>query len=381
KRYKHAGAIFLGKTNVPVGLADFQSYNEIYGTTRNPWDLERTPGGSSGGSAAALAAGLVALETGSDIGGSVRNPAHFCGVYGHKPTHGIVPPQGHALPGSIASPDIAVCGPLARSAEDLALAMSIISGPEPLDTPGWQLSLPIPEKKSLSEFKVAVWLSDDQCPVDTETQNKLNNVAELLKSSGAEVSFTARPDFAAEKSHRTYITLMQSIMGAAVPEEVFLHSKKLAADFGPGDMSGPAILARAMVAEHRDWLRANNVREKLRYQWREFFSQWDILLCPQMATAAFKHDQSESMSNRTITVDGEQQPYFQQVFWSGLITASYLPSTVFPAGLTSSEPSGGLPIGLQAVGAEYNDYLTIDFCRLLANEMGGFKAPAMEFAQ
>ncbi len=381
KRYKSAGAIFLGKTNVPINLADFQSYNEIYGTTCNPWDLERTPGGSSGGSAAALAAGLVALETGSDIGGSIRNPAHFCGVYGHKPTHGTVPPQGHALPGSVASPDIAVCGPLARSAEDLALAMSIISGTEPLDAPGWQLNLPQPQKKSLSEFKVAVWLSDEHSPVDSETQHKLTMVADVLRSSGAEVSLTARPDFPVEQSHRTYVTLLQSIMGASVPEEVFQQSKKLAAEFGPRDMSEPAILARAMAAEHRDWLRANNVREKLRYKWRDFFSQWDILLCPQMATAAFKHDHSESFSNRTITVDGEQKPYFQQVFWSGLITAPYLPSTVFPAGLTANEPISGLPIGLQAVSAEYNDYITIDFCRLLAEEMGGFKAPAMDFAQ
>jgi len=381
QRYKSAGAVFLGKTNVPINLADFQSYNDIYGTARNPWDLDRTPGGSSGGSAAALAAGFVALETGSDIGGSIRNPAHFCGVYGHKPTHGIVPPQGHALPGAVASPDIAVCGPLARSAEDLALAMSVISGAEPLDEPGWQLNLPTPTRTSLSDFKVAVWLSDEQCPVDTETQNKLAAVAELLQAAGAQVSFTARPEFATEQSHRAYVTLMQSIMGASVPEEVFQQSKQLAEKFGREDMSQAAMLARAMAAEHRDWLRANNVREKLRYHWREFFSQWDILLCPQMATAAFKHDQSESMSNRTIEIDGVSQPYFQQVFWSGLITASYLPSTVFPAGLTSSQPRAGLPIGLQAVGAEYNDYVTIDFCRLLANEMGGFTAPPMDFAQ
>ncbi len=380
-RYKRSGAVFLGKTNVPLGLADFQSYNDIYGTTRNPWDLERTPGGSSGGSAAAVAAGLAALETGSDIGGSIRNPAHFCGVYGHKPTHGIVPPQGHALPGAIASPDIAVCGPLARSAEDLALAMSIISGPEPLDAPAWQLALPQPEKTSLSQFRVAVWLTDEQCPVDTETQNKLMAVAELLSANGAQVSFSARPAFSAEQSHRAYLTLMQSIMGASAPEDVYQHSKKLAAKFGPNDMSEPAVLARAMVADHRDWLRANNVREKLRYHWRDFFSQWDILLCPQMASAAFRHDHSDSMSKRTICVDGEEQPYFQQVFWSGLITAPYLPSTVFPAGLTESEPASGLPIGIQAVGAEYNDYVTIDFCRLLANELGGFRAPPMDFAK
>ena len=140
-RLKAAGAIFLGKTNVPLGLSDIQSYNEIYGQTNNPWDPLRTPGGSSGGSAAALAAGLTALECGSDIAGSIRTPAHYCGVYGHKPTWGIFPPQGHSVPGQVAGSDLAVCGPLARSAEDLALALELIAGPEPLEAPGWRLEL------------------------------------------------------------------------------------------------------------------------------------------------------------------------------------------------------------------------------------------------
>ncbi len=152
KRLKGAGAHFMGLSNVPANLADFQSYNDIYGTTHNPWDLTRTPGGSSGGSAAALAAGLTALESGSDIGGSIRNPAHYCGVYGHKPTWGIVPSQGHALPGMLASPDIAVLGPLARSAEDLALSMDIVAGADPMSSGGWTLTLPKPIKTKLSEF-------------------------------------------------------------------------------------------------------------------------------------------------------------------------------------------------------------------------------------
>ncbi|HCY05385.1 MAG TPA: amidase, partial [Gammaproteobacteria bacterium] len=125
-RFKAAGAHFLGKTNVPIDLGDFQSFNEIYGTTNNPWDLGRTPGGSSGGSAAALAAGFTALEAGSDIGGSIRTPAHFCGVFGHKPTWGIVPMQGHELMPGVPDPDLSVCGPLARDARDLRVAMQIM---------------------------------------------------------------------------------------------------------------------------------------------------------------------------------------------------------------------------------------------------------------
>ncbi|MGI9294972.1 MAG: amidase [Pseudomonadales bacterium] len=370
KRYKAAGALFLGKTNVPLHLGDFQSYNNVYGTTNNPWDLARTPGGSSGGSAAALAAGLTGLESGSDIGGSIRNPAHFCGVYGHKPTWGVVPPQGHALPRALASPDIAVCGPLARSAEDLALAMDIIAGPEPLNRAGWQLNLPRPQKTRLSEFRVAIWTTDSMCPVDTEIENRVNALGELLEEQGASVSWQARPEIDLQRSHITYLRLLHSIMGPAAGEEAFIAAKASAAEMSDDDKSDHAVMMRAMVMEHRDWLRANNYREKLRYAWQAFFNDWDILLCPQMATTAFTHDHSK-MSARTITVNGEPQDYFKQVFWSGLVTAPYLPSTVFPSGLSGE----GLPIGIQAVGAECNDYLTIEFSRLLGKEIGGFQPP------
>ena len=192
-RLKAAGAIFLGKTNVPESLSDFQSYNEIYGTTGNPWDVERTPGGSSGGSSAALAAGFSALEAGSDVGGSIRNPAHFCGVFGHKPTWGVVSDLGHALPGSAAPADIAVCGPLARSAEDLALAMDLIAGADARTSRGWQLRLPKPERSSLAQYRVAIWPEADFAPVSAEVSTRVQQVAEVLAKAGATVSDTARP--------------------------------------------------------------------------------------------------------------------------------------------------------------------------------------------
>lgn len=375
RRYKEAGAIILGKSNVPKNLADFQSYNAHYGTTNNPWDIERTPGGSSGGAAAALAAGFSALETGSDIGGSIRNPAHFCGVYGHKPTWDVVPPQGHALPGSLAAPDIAVCGPLARSAADLALAMDILAGPQPLQASAWQLNMPRPTQKKLSDFRVAMWIEDDKCPVDRETVMAADNVASALRQAGATVSVDARPDINVERSHVTYMTLMHSIMGASVEPELFEKSQRKAGELASDDRSDTALTTRGMVALHKEWLQANNFRERLRYQWQAFFKQWDVLICPQMATAAFKHDHSDSFSGRTIDVDGVERPYFEQVFWSGLITTPYLPSTVFPAGRTVSQPAPNLPIGLQAVSAEYHDYITIEFTRLLAEEIGGFCKP------
>ncbi|MFZ9129027.1 MAG: amidase family protein, partial [Pseudomonadales bacterium] len=210
-RFKEAGAHFLGKTNVPVDLADFQSYNPIYGVTGNPWDTNRTPGGSSGGSAAALAAGLTALEAGSDIGGSIRNPAHFCGVYGHKPTYGIVPMQGHELVAGQPEADLAVCGPLARSADDLAVALSIMAGPADRESLGWSLNLPGPDLHDLKSFRVAIWATDALAPVAREVEDRALKVGQTLERLGARVSYDARPDFDLEHAMQNYQTLLNSV--------------------------------------------------------------------------------------------------------------------------------------------------------------------------
>jgi amidase len=369
--FKDAGAVFMGKTNVPMALADFQSYNEIYGTTNNPWDRGRIPGGSSGGSAAALAAGLTALECGSDIGGSIRNPAHYCGVYGHKPTWSVFPPQGHALPGMAAAPDIAVCGPLARSAEDLRLAMDVAAGPEPLDRRGWKLALPGPAKRSLAEYRVAIWPTDELAPVATEVADRVVQIGDMLARCGATVSDTARPDIDLKGAHVTYLNLLNSIMGAGTPPDVYAQTRKAAEQTDPSDQSDEAVMLRAAVLSHADWLRTNNARELLRMSWRRFFDDWDIMICPQTATPAFPHDHSD-IQQRILKVDGEEQSYFKQLFWAGVITGPYMPSTVFPTGPSLT----GLPIGLQAVGAEYDDLITIDFTRLVAQEIGGFSPPA-----
>ena len=369
--YRNAGAILMGKTNLPIAGADFQSYNEVYGTTNNPWDLERIPGGSSGGSAAALAAGMTAVEAGSDIGGSIRNPAHFCGVYGHKPTWGIVSQRGHSSllqPGP--STDLVVCGPLARSAEDLALFLETVSGPTHINRRGWRLDLPRPEKERLADFRVAVWPSDDNAPVDSEIADRIQSLGETLAKLGATVSDTARPNIDLHGGHETYMHLLHSVMGAGVPPAALARNKRYAEATDPDDHSDTAIMSRAMVLSHADWLGANGRRERLRYAWDEFFSDWDILLCPQMATTAFKHDHTRAI-DRTIEVNGQPQPYFQQMFWAGVATGPLLPSTVFPTGLSSA----GLPIGVQAVGNAFDDYITIDFTRLMAEEIGGFQAP------
>jgi amidase len=370
QRFRSAGAHFLGKTNVPVDLADFQSFNPIYGTTGNPWDTTRTPGGSSGGSAAALAAGFSGLEAGSDIGGSIRNPAHFCGVYGHKPTYGIVPMQGHELVQGFPDADLSVCGPLARSAADLHLALNIMAGPIEREATGWQLSLPAANLDSLKNLRVAVWATDEIAPVSGETAERANMVAETLAKLGATVSDTARPNFDLKRAHATYQTLLTSVMSMAMKDDEVAKAEELVGSLDPDDDSNNAVSARARILPHRHWLRFNRRREKLRNAWTGFFKDWDILVCPQMATPAFEHDH-KPFNDRIITVDNADQPYFQQLVWSGLVTNSYLPSTVFPTGPSRE----GLPIGLQAVSGAYQDHKTIEFADLLSREIGGFIAP------
>jgi len=368
--FKAAGAHFLGKTNVPINLADFQSYNDIYGTTGNPWDTERTPGGSSGGSAAALAAGLTGLESGSDIGGSIRNPSHFCGIYGHKPTWGIVPDEGHALPGMDAPTDIAVVGPMARSAEDLALCMDLVAGANRFQRGGWKLALTRPDWNRIEGLRIAVWPTDDVAPVATEVADRVQQVADRLAQKGATVSDTARPSFDVMRASETYIAMLNGVISAGMPDDVFAAMQAGAAGLDPNDRSFTALSVRAAVQSHRDWVRQDHARARLRLAWRAFFDDWDLLLCPVTATPAFPHDHSPA-GTRQLEVDGVAQSYFQQIFWAGLITVGHLPSTIFPTGPSAS----GLPIGLQAVSAEYNDYGCIDFARLAADEFGGFAPP------
>ena len=215
-----------------------------------------------------------------------------------------------------------------------------------------------------------MWADDDSAPVDQEIAARATTIGETLAKLGAKVSDTARPAIDARRGYETYLELLHSVMAAGVGRETYEKNQRYAAATDPADRSDRAIISRAMVLSHAGWLGANGRREALRHAWREFFEDWDILICPQMAVTAFPHDHSP-FNMRMVVVNGEQQPYFQQLFWAGLVTAPYLPSTVFPAGLSRE----GLPIGLQAVGAAYHDHLTIDFTRLLAQEVGGFNAP------
>jgi len=370
ERLKAAGVVLFGKTNVPLNLADFQSYNEVYGTTNSPWDLKRVPGGSSGGSAAALAAGLCGFESGSDIGGSIRNPSHFCGVFGHKPTWGLIPPRGHALPGVLVQPDLSVVGPLARSAEDLEAGVLAMAGPDELDGVGLKLNLPRPRHSKLSEYKVAVWTSEAMAPVSQETQDRVAAVAKTISDAGGTVDFDARPDIDMADAHDIFRTLLWSAMAARTPDADFAEMLQTASQLAPDDQSGGAKMLRIQTITHHDHYTAHNKRMFLRWAWDAFFKDYDALIAPIMATPAFEHDH-RAMGKRKIIVDGAERPYFEQLFWAGLAVCCYLPSTVIPTGPNKD----GLPIGIQIIGRQYGDLETIGLAKLLEAEGYAFTAP------
>ena len=371
ERFLAAGAVLFGKTNVPLYLADWQSFNEIYGTTNNPWDVTRVPGGSSGGSAAALAAGLTCLEAGSDIGASIRNPAHYCGVYGHKPTYGIVTPRGQALPGVVAVSDISAIGPMARSAADLALALDVMSGPDHIDGAGWQLRLPKPKQKRLRDYKVAVVYTDPEAEVDQGVQKRIHAVVNYLRKNKVKVSPNARPDIDSRSAHRNYIQLLRAATSGRQTQEEFQNNLRASRRLKPEDESYRAQMLLASTMHHRDWLNLNQERHRMRLAWTEFFKRYDLLLCPIATTTAFPHNQKGERWERMVMVNGAPQPSTTQMFWAGYSCNVYLPSTVAPAGFASD----GLPVGIQIVGPQYGDYTCIHFAQLLEREFQGFIAP------
>jgi amidase len=366
-----AGAVLFGKTNVPLYLADWQSFNAIYGTTNNPWDLSRAPGGSSGGSAAALAAGLTALEAGSDIGSSIRNPAHFCGVYGHKPTWGIVPRRGQALPWQEAPVDIDVVGPLARSADDLALALSVMAGPEPIEGAGWQLRLRRPRQKRLRDFKVALMLDAPEADVDREVRDRLQALGDFLGRQKAKVDDRARPAIDTREAFAVYTRLLRAATSDRQNDAEFEKNLGLVRELADDDESYHARALRAAVLPHRDWLAANEARHRMRVAWAEFFTRYDLLLCPVAGTAAFPHDQEGERYERTLVINGRRSLVTDQLFWAGYTGAFSLPATAAPCGFTP----GGLPVGVQIVGPQFGDLTCLAFAKLLERDFQSFVPP------
>jgi amidase len=372
QRMIDAGVTLFGKTNVPLMLADYQSYNDIYGTTNNPWDLTRSPGGSSGGSAAALAAGLTGIEAGSDIGSSIRNPAHYCGVYGHKPTWGVVSPKGHSVGNPAAQgADIAVVGPLARGAEDLEIALDIMAGPDEIDGRGWKLALPRSKKKKLREFKVAVLLDDRHAEVDQSVQDEIQKLADFLGKKKVKVSDKARPAFDTADMHEVYMKLLRAATSGRTADDEYNRTREHVASLGPDDKTSLAHMVRGAVISHRDWLALNERRHRMRLAWHAFFQDYDVLLCPVASTAAFPHNHEPDRAKRSLIVNNRKVPTFDQLFWAGYSGVTSLPATAAPIGQTSD----GLPIGVQIVGPQYGDYTCIQFAKLLEQDYRRFVPP------
>ncbi|MGV0875265.1 amidase family protein [Mycolicibacterium sp. XJ879] len=342
RRLRAAGAVIFGKTNTPTRAADWQTYNPIFGTTNNPWDTSRTPGGSSGGAAAALATGMTALELGSDIAGSIRVPANWCGVCGHKPSWGIVPQRGHLPPppGALAESDLGVMGPMARDVADLEAALDVLAGPTELSAVGWRLELPPARASTLGELRIATWLDDADYPVESDVGAVLDAAVTALSGAGARL-VDAKPP----------VTLA---------ELVGLHQILLY-----------PLMDTTSTLLHRQWMSADERRQLLRAKMADFFGDVDVLLMPVTVVPAVTHDHHEPFIERLIPFGEESRSYFDLFGWVGLATVAYLPATAVPVGRTAT----GLPVGVQVVGPYLEDRTTLTVARHIERLLGGFIAP------
>ena len=344
-RLKDAGAIVFGKTNLPRWSGDWQTFNDLFGTSGNPWDTDRTTGGSSGGAAAAVSAGFTSFEVGTDIAGSVRGPSHFCGVFGLKPTWGVIPSLGyldHVGGGSTAA-DINVFGPIARSAADLDLLLSVLGGPIDDDATGWRLELPPAGLDDLSGLRVGLWLDDAASPIDREYLGLLRNVADVLADAGAQVADEHPP------------TELTELLAAFYPMITAAVSPSL-----DEDVSG----------SHLAWLQAEEVRAALRQTWATWFETFDVLLMPVAPTAAPRHDHA-AIGQRTVVINGDERNDLVMIDWLSPISLLGLPSTAAPIGLTEA----GLPVGVQVVAPRFHDRRSIRVADLLTQQVGGYRVP------
>lgn len=371
QRLRAAGAVVVAKTNLPAGVSGQETANAVAGRTRNPWDPDRTSGGSSGGAAAALAAGLTFLDIGSDSGGSIRQPAHCCGVYGHLATHGIVPQRGHLPSVSVddvgAVLDLFSIGPMARHPRDLGLALDVIAGPDPVGPAGWQLALPPPTVPvdTVRGVRVAVVANHPACPTSSDVRSALARTAEVLADAGAELIDLWPPfdvDHAMDVAFRLWV--------AASSED----------DDGEGGRDDPLSVAReeARTMSHADWLALDAERRRLSRCWAAALERVDVLVCPISPVPAVRHDPDATSVDevghrleRRIDVDGTSRPYLDQIRWNVLTGMAGLPVTAVPLGVTP----GGLPVGAQVVAAPHRDRTTIAFAESLAGLTGGFVPP------
>ncbi|HTE70752.1 MAG TPA: amidase family protein [Actinomycetes bacterium] len=351
RRLEQAGAIIVGKTNLAFMLGDFgQTANQLYGTTRNPWDTTRTPGGSSGGAAAALSAGMTFLEYGSDLVGSIRIPASFCGVYGLKPSVGTVPLTGFQPPGPPAGPSdmtyLSAVGPLGRSAGDLRTALAVTGGPEGQPAKAYSWALSPARHTRLEDFRVGVVLDHGHAPVSSEVTAVLSNAVDALAGAGVTV-VEGWPDG---------VDPVQQAESFGFHVGLFFAFQQPGGDF--------ATLSEVIDHENR--------RMAARAAWGRYFDDIDVFLCPANFTPAFPHD-TRPFEERMITTPEGDRPYNNQVFWVSHASLPGLPALAAPIGRTP----GGLPVGAQIVGPLHQDDTAITFAELLGDLIGGYEPPPL----
>ncbi|KAA1174759.1 amidase [Marinobacter salinexigens] len=380
QRLEDAGAIILGKTNVPLYASDVQSYNKVFGVTQNPYDPSRTPGGSSGGAAAALASGFTPLEVGSDLAGSIRTPAHFCGVFGHKPSRGLVSFRGHipGPPGTESQPDLAEGGPLARNSQDLELLLKVIAGPRPADSRNWNLSLEPSNIERLEQARIGVWLEDPLCPVENELIEGYRGLTKALEGRGALVTTPTHPLLKLEHILPAYFNLLGSLIGTSLKPGMRRQMKWIARLDRWLHLLGPVTpgigeYARGVNQPIHEWMQWSEKREKMRAAITPLFNDIDVLLTPVTPTVAIPHDHTEPVFKRRITVGGKPKAYMDQFCWIAMATLLGLPATSIPVGRTRD----GLPYNIQVIGAPGKDLTTIRFGQLLEEAgLAGFTPPA-----
>ena len=366
-RMRDAGAVIWAKTNLPIYAGDIQSYNEVYGTTLNPFNHDRTCGGSSGGSAAALAMGFTSIELGSDIGGSIRVPAHYSGVVGHKPSYGIVPSHGQipGMPGTFSQADIAVSGPMARHVDDLERALDVLVGPDRWNSPAWRVELPPARQASASDLRIAAWIDDAASPVDRDTKRVLTDLVGRLRANGVTVDESARPGFTLEKAVDVFQRLLYAALSGGHARDKLDHMANDTSETALG------FVKRNTAMRHRDWLSNHERRLQIRKKWEDFFHDFDIMLMPVQPRDAIEHDHSEPQFDRTVMIDGVPRPYTDLFTWVGPAGVAFLPATVVPVGMSEA----GLPIGVQIVAPYLEDKTALQCARLISELSGGCPRP------
>jgi amidase len=349
-RLRGAGAVVFGKTNAPAWSGDIQTSNALFGTTANPWDPARTAGGSSGGSAAAVACGFSALELGTDIGGSIRIPAHFCGVYGLKPSWGVISQQGYLdhIGGGRIDVDLNVFGPIARAAEDLGLALSVLAGPGPDQAAAWSLQLPPPRRSDPREYRIGYWFDEPAAPVSPDVGAVLDRAVGRLSAAGWQL----------ERAHPP----------VEFSDQVRLFGQLITSAVSPGM---PAAHGDRLGGSHRAWLGAQEQRTVLRRVWSTWFERFDALLCPVMGVTAFPHDLDRPFRQRSVPIAGTDVAHADLIAWLGLIGVLGLPSVVVPAGTTSA----GRPAGVQIVTPWYREREGVQLAAAAGPPIGGYRSP------